>query len=216
MRRSRLPPDVVQHGADLSGQIRHPVEHRAKPRQVVRVPSHVRDDEMGLRMSGEEAVAFGHQLFERGETRAIRIAAVRIERQLEPALVVIVDRLEELGGIGSVDVHGNLQTRACLPDGIEFGIIELQARTVGLLRRQPEFFMISRGPSRPALTSSLDLLRYVPRSGADGIAGSLIVVNTTIRSGYGLVLITSSICSGDRLTFPTRSPSTGDSGRPSP
>ena len=135
------------------------------------MPSHVRDDEVGLGMPGEEAIAFGHQLFERREARAIRIPAVRIERQLEPALVVEVDRLEELGGIGRVDVHGDLQARAGLPDRIELGIVELQAGPVGLLRGQPEVLHDLAEALRPGLDVLFDLLRRTrAESGADRIA----------------------------------------------
>ena len=48
-----------------------------------------------LRMLPEQVVAFGHQLVE-GDLPRLVVAAIREQRELEPALVVIVERLEEL------------------------------------------------------------------------------------------------------------------------
>ena len=67
-----------------------------------------------------------------------RIAAVREERQLEPALVRVVDGLEELRRVGGVDEDRQLEPRARIPDRIELRIVELEPRAVGLLDGQPK------------------------------------------------------------------------------
>ena len=171
VRGPRLPADVVQHGPDFRGQIRHPVEHRAEARQVVRVPPHVRDDEVRPGMPGEQSIALGHQVLERRKPRAVGVTAVGIERQLEPALVPEVDRLEELRRVGCVNVHRNLQPRADLPDGVELRVVELQPRAVGLLRGQAEVLQELAQALRSGFHVVLDLLRGAgAESRADRVA----------------------------------------------
>ena len=93
--RARLAADVVQHRADLRVHVRHLVQHLAEPAEVVGVPAHVRGDEGRLRIAAEQIVALRHQLL---EVRKLSggYATAREQRELEPALVGVVDRLVEL------------------------------------------------------------------------------------------------------------------------
>ena len=69
--------------------------------------------------------ALGHQLLEAGTP--VLVAAIGIERELEPALVVVVERLEERRRLGDVNEHRDVQPRAGLPDRIELGIVDRAA-----------------------------------------------------------------------------------------
>ena len=51
---------------------------------------------------------------------------------------MVVDRLEELRGIGGVDEDRNLEAGAGFPERIEIGIVEMETRAVGLARAQAE------------------------------------------------------------------------------
>jgi len=96
---------------------------RYRAAQIVGVPSQVRHDERRLRVFPEQAIAFGVDLLE-GREAIPRIPAIGIERELEPALVLIVDRLKELLRVGRVDQHGHVETCRGVPDGIELRIVE--------------------------------------------------------------------------------------------
>ena len=109
-------------------------------------------------MLPEQVVALRHQLLE-ARKLAGRIATVAEQRQLEPALVVVVDRLEELRGIRRVDEDGNLQPRAGIPDRIELGIVELQARSVRFARAQAEPFADLADADGAGLQVGFELLR---------------------------------------------------------
>ncbi len=85
----------------------------------------------------EHAVALGHQLLEAREL-AGWIAAVAEERQLEPALVLEVDRLEELLRFGRVDEHRDAQAAGRGPDRVELRIVDGEAGPVGLAEAQAE------------------------------------------------------------------------------
>src|SRR5258708_18240394 len=61
-----------------------------------------------------------------------RHATSREERQLEPALIGVVHRLVELLRISRMDEHRELESRGRLPDGIEIGVVEREARAVRL------------------------------------------------------------------------------------
>ena len=60
----------------------------------------------------DHVVALGHQLL---EADAGLVAAIGIERELEPALVGVVERLEERRRLGDVDEHRDVQPRARRP-----------------------------------------------------------------------------------------------------
>ena len=75
-RGARLAAEIVQDGADLGVEIRQAVEESAKPPEIVGLPPHVREDELGLRVPREEAVSLGDQILERGKAGAIEIPAV--------------------------------------------------------------------------------------------------------------------------------------------
>ena len=90
------------------------------------MPAEMRRDERRLRMLPEQVVALRHQLLER-DLAGLIVAAVAEERQLEPALVVHVDRLEELLRFGRVDEDRNVQARARVPERIELRIVDRAA-----------------------------------------------------------------------------------------
>ena len=91
------------------------------------MPAEVRGDEACLRVLAEQVVALGHQLVERDLTGLV-VAAIGEERQLEPALVAVVERLEELLRLGGVDEDRHVEPRERLPHRIELGVVHLQAR----------------------------------------------------------------------------------------
>ena len=133
--RPRLAADVVEDRADFGVDVGQAVHHRREAAQVLGVPAQVRQDERRLRVLGEQSIALPHQLFERRKARSIEVAAIRIKRHLQPALVLVVHRLEELRRVGGVDEDRDVQPGRGLPDRIELGIVQLQARAVGLARR---------------------------------------------------------------------------------
>jgi hypothetical protein len=90
-------------------------------------------------MALEQVVALGHQLLEAREAIG-GITAIGEKGKLEPALVVVVDRLEELLRISGVDEHRQVQARACVPDGIELGIVDPQPCPIDLPDIQAELF----------------------------------------------------------------------------
>ena len=122
------------------------------------MPAKVRRDERRLRMTPEEAIALGHQLLER-RVRRRREPSVAEERQLEPALVLVVDRLEELLRIGGVDEDRNIEPCGGLPDRIELRIVELQARPVALACVEAEALVDLADAERAGLDVGLELLR---------------------------------------------------------
>ena len=118
------------------------------------MPPHVRGDERRLRMLAEQVVALRHQLFE-ARKAVLRIATVREQRELEPTLVRVVDRLEELLRIGGVDEHRKPEPRARVPDRIELGVVDARgaSRPASSIDR-PRLFEISPTPTAPAATSA--------------------------------------------------------------
>ena len=151
-------------------------------RQVVRVPAHVRGDERRLRMPAEQVVALGHQLLE-ARKPVRRIAAVGEERELEPALVVVVDRLEELLRIGGVDEHRQVQPRARVPDRIERRDRRCAgAMPSGFLIDRPRLLEISPTPTAPAVDVRLELPRPPSRPSRARRCGKLIPASTRTRS----------------------------------
>ena len=118
------------------------------------MPAHVRGDERRLRVLLEQVVALAPSALRSAGYSLGRIAPIAEQRELEPAFVVVVDRLEELGRIGGVDEDRDLEPRARLPDRIELRIVEVEARTVGLRVRRPKPLPISPMPTAPALTSA--------------------------------------------------------------
>src|SRR5688500_20027325 len=67
-------------------------------------------------------------------------ATIWEERHLEPALVAKVEECVELLRVARVNEHRELETGGRLPDGIEVGIVERQARAVRLTRRLAKAF----------------------------------------------------------------------------
>src|SRR4029077_9644726 len=65
-------------------------------------------------------------------------ATSREKLELEPALIMVVHRLEEFLWISRVDEHRKLEARGRLPNGIELGVVEGEARTVRLADRLAE------------------------------------------------------------------------------
>ena len=137
MRHAWLATDVVQHRAHFGVHVRHLVQHLAEPREIIGLPAHVRRDERGLRVLSEQVVALRNQRLEAG-IAILRIAALGEQRLLQPSLVCVVQRTEELLRIAGVDEHRELQSRAGVPDGVQLGIVELEARTIRLANGQPK------------------------------------------------------------------------------
>ena len=69
-------------------------------------------------MLADHVVALGHQLLERHLSRLV-VAAIREQRQLEPALVVHVLRLEELLRLRGVDEGRHVELREFVPQRID-------------------------------------------------------------------------------------------------
>ena len=191
MRRARLSADVVEYGTDIYVDIGHVGQHPAKPSQVVGVPSHVRGDEGRPRMPAEKIVAFLHELVEvrmlvRGYATSWK------ERQLEPSLVGVVDRLVELLRVSGVDEHWKLQASGSSPNRIEVRIVEREAGAVCLADRLPKALADFADADRPGGSVSLELrhralrpsrphvLKADPRERAD----SVLHVGRRIDRGY--------------------------------
>ena len=89
-----------------------------------------------------------------------------IERELEPALVAVVERLEERRRLGDVNQHRHVQPRARLPDRIELGIVHLQPRCrSAFFTNMPRSLKIFR-PIAPALMSSSSCVAaFAPKPG---------------------------------------------------
>ena len=133
--------------------------------------------------------ALGHQLLE-GDAARLGGGAAREERQLQPALVVEVVRREERLRLGGVDEHRDVEARRRLPDRIELGVVDLQARAVRLLDAQAErlgdladadraggdvgleLLHGALGPARPDLAevdAAQDAEAILVRAGGDGV-----------------------------------------------
>ena len=91
----------------------------------------MRGDEARLRMLLEEVVALCHQVFERHLTGLV-VSPVGEERELEPALVLHVNRLEELLGLGGVDEGWEVEPRERVPDRVELWVVHLEPAAIGL------------------------------------------------------------------------------------
>ena len=108
-------------------------------------------------MLGKQPIPLAHQLLEGREPRAILVPTIAEERELEPALVLVVERLEELRRIGHVNEDRNLEAGSRLPHGIELGIVELEPRAVGLARRQAEALVDLADPDGAGLDVGFEL-----------------------------------------------------------
>src|SRR5206468_7683657 len=94
-------------------------------------------DERRLGMFAKQVVALGHELVE--ARKAVGgISASGEERQLEPALVAVVDRLEELLRIRRVNEHRNPEPCAGVPERIQRRIVERETRAICLRDREAE------------------------------------------------------------------------------
>ena len=139
VRAARLTTDVVQHRANFRVHVGHLVEHLAQPAEVVRVPAHVRRDEDRSWMLAEQVVPLARDLLEAREP-VRRISALGKQRQLQPALVAVVDRLKELLRVGGVNEHRKPEASARIPDGIEVRVVDLEPRAIGLASGQAKAF----------------------------------------------------------------------------
>ena len=133
-----LPAQVVEYCADLAMHVGVSVEELAESSQVVRIPTHVREHPRGVRVLGKHPVPLGHEVVEGRVPGAVVEASVREDRHLEPALVLVVERLEELGRISRVHEDGDAEPRGGLPDDVELGVVHLETGPVGLAGREPE------------------------------------------------------------------------------
>jgi hypothetical protein len=59
------------------------------------------------------------------------VAAVGVQRELEPPFVACSERLEKRLRLGDVDQHRHVEPRARGPDRIELGIVDAQPAAVG-------------------------------------------------------------------------------------
>src|SRR5215212_2785882 len=123
------------------------------------MPAQMRQHPRGSRVLGEQTIALAHQLFERRKARPILVAAIRIERQLEPPFVLVVQGLKELGWIRNVDEDRNLQVRGLLPYWIQLRIVELQPGPVCLLDGESKTFHDFANADRAGFDVSLELCR---------------------------------------------------------
>ena len=101
---------------------------------------------------------------------------------LEPALVVVVERLEELRRIGHVNEDRDLQPRSRLPDRIQLGIVQLQARAVGLAGGQAEALHDLANADRAGLDVGFELRRDLLAGPRPDARGNRALVNITMRS----------------------------------
>ena len=107
-------------------------------------------------------VAFRQQLFERHATRLV-VAAIGKQGELQPPLVVHVERLEEFLRLGRVDEDGNAQTTERRPDRIELGIVDAQPRAIGLSVAKAERLRHFTDADRAGLDVGFEL-RHGPRA----------------------------------------------------
>ena len=89
-------------------------------------------------MLGKHPVPLGHQVIEGRVPGAVVEASAGEDRHLQPALVLVVERLEELGRITRVDENGDAKPRSGLPDDVELGVVHLETGPVGLAGRETE------------------------------------------------------------------------------
>jgi hypothetical protein len=128
---------VRENRAHFDRHVWRVVEQLGGAGKVVGVPAKVRGDELRLRMLAEHVVALGQQLVERHPARLV-VASIGKQRQLEPALVVHVERLEEFLRLRGVDERRHAEAGKRRPDRVEFRIVDSQPRSVGLPVAQPE------------------------------------------------------------------------------
>jgi hypothetical protein len=86
----------------------------------------------------DQTVALGHEIVEGREARAVVEHAIGEERHLEPALVLEIVRLEELGWITGMDEHGHAEPARRLPYDVELGIVERETGSVRTARGEAE------------------------------------------------------------------------------
>ena len=121
------------------------------------MPAEVGGDEARLRVLAKEVVALGHQLFEGDLTRLV-VAAIGEERELEPALVVEVERLEELLRLGGVDEDREIEPGEGLPDRIQLRVVHLEPAAIGLARGEAEALRDLTDADRAGLDVGFELL----------------------------------------------------------
>ena len=120
-------------------------------------------------MLADHVVALGHQLFERHLARLV-VAAIGEQRQLEPALVVHVLRLEELLRLGGVDERRHVELREFIPQRIDLGIIDLQSRAIGLGDAQSKLLADFADAERAGLDVGAQLLNRLVRPARADVA----------------------------------------------
>src|SRR5687768_604919 len=90
-------------------------------------------------MLPQQVVPLRHELLECREP-VRRITPPREKAQLQPPLVVLVDRLPELLRVGRVNEDRNPEARARLPYRVQCRIIDAEASAVTLRDREAEAF----------------------------------------------------------------------------
>ncbi len=117
------------------------------------MPSHVRSNERRLRMCLEEAIALRHELLER-RILAGRVAPIPEQRELQPAFVVRVVRLEESQGSAVWMNTGILSRAHASQNGSTSGSSSWRRDPSALRVRRPNPLPISPRPTAPALRSA--------------------------------------------------------------
>ena len=105
--------------------------------EIAAEPAEVGVDERRARVLAKDTVLLGHDRRPR-RILARRTRALRTLLQLQPALVGLVVRLEELARLRGVDEHGNAQLARLAPHGIEPRIIDRHALARSVLEVEPE------------------------------------------------------------------------------
>ncbi len=107
-------------------------------------------------MFAKNVFLFRHQRFPWGFI--LRIAfSVGPKFQFKPAFIVFVVRLPELGGVGRMDEHGNLQLRAFLPDRIDAHVVHGHSFAGGIGDGHAETFI-----NLQSLRAGLDVRFQLP------------------------------------------------------
>ena len=128
-----LPSQLADAGRDVDVIVRVALEHRADERQVLRRTAHVGADERGLRVTTDDPVEGGQDLVE-GREAGLGVVRVRparrpevpvgMRRELLPALVALVERVEEGDRVGDMDDDGQAQARTDRPERVEALVVD--------------------------------------------------------------------------------------------
>ena len=127
----------------------------------------MRQDVPRVRVLLDHVIALGHELL---EADAVLMTTIRKQSQLEPALVMRVDRIEERLRLSDVNQHRDVQPDAGVPDRIEFRVVDAQPAAIGFSVEHAEI-LEDLQPQRAGLDVLLELPgRFHAEAGADRLA----------------------------------------------